>query len=320
MTNKGEYVFFDYKPQQANMASEVLKGLGSEPKFISPKYFYDQRGSELFERITELDEYYVTRTEMALFDDHLPDIARSLGRELCLIEYGSGSSMKIRKLLETISPKAYVPVDISGDHLQENARALHRDFPQLNVYPVCADITQHFALPPVTVGLSKVGFFPGSSIGNFEPRLAQKFLSTVRETTGVGGALIIGVDRKKPVEVLEDAYNDAEGVTAAFNLNVLRHINQALGADFDVRGFTHVARYNEDEGCIQMFLQSKRDQTVHVAGETIRIANGEILHTENSYKYDPDEFLNLASNAGFSQTAVWSDARDWFSLYLLQGC
>jgi dimethylhistidine N-methyltransferase len=320
MSSKGRYAFHDFKPATADMAGEVLGGLAQEPKHISPKYFYDARGSELFDRITDLDEYYLTRTEMALFDRHLPQISRHLGDGLCLIEYGSGSSLKIRKLLEAITPEAYVPVDISNEHLQDNARSLHADFPELHVYPVCADFTQKIELPKEVANLTKVGFFPGSSIGNFVPGQAAKFLSNVRETVGLGGTLLIGVDRKKSVQVLESAYNDAEGVTAAFNLNVLAHLNSELAANFVLEKFEHLARYNAEQGCIQMFLRCTEDQQVTVAGEVIEIAAGEILHTENSYKYHRNEFIELAASAGFREEAHWSDEKDWFSLYLLEGC
>lgn len=316
---QGEYTFYDFKPDDKDMAEEVLEGLSRVPKIISPKYFYDERGSKLFEQITELDEYYLTRTEMALFDAYLPDIARLLGENLCLIEYGSGSSLKIRKLLEAITPSAYVPVDISHQHLQENARRLHADFPQMHTFPICADITQPFALPEGVAGFTKVGFFPGSSIGNFSPQDARQFLVNVRETVGQGGALIIGVDRKKSKQILLDAYNDADGVTAAFNLNVLQHFNYALEANFDVTRFGHEATYNEEQGCIQMFLKSQDNQTVNIAGVNVEFCRDEALHTENSHKYHPEEFLMLAGEAGFREQAFWCDTQDWFSLYLLQG-
>ncbi len=319
MSSKGSYAFHDFKPAAEDMACEVLRGLTSEPKTISPKYFYDARGSALFDRITELDEYYLTRTEMSLFNQHLPEISERLGGGLCLIEYGSGSSLKIRKLLEAIAVRAYVPVDISNEHLQDNARALHADFPHLHVYPVCADFTARFTLPEKVSALAKVGFFPGSSIGNFDPLHAQQFLTNVRQIVGAGGALLVGVDRKKSVQVLEDAYNDAAGVTAEFNLNVLAHINDALGADFILENFRHLARYNDEQGCIQMFLQSTQDQQVTVAGVTVYIEALEKLHTENSYKYHPQEFVELAAKAGFREEAHWSDAQQWFSLYLMRG-
>ncbi len=317
-SDNAQYEFYDYKPDQDDMAVEVLDGLTSSPKFISPKYFYDARGSHLFEQITELEEYYLTRTEMALFDEFLPEIAATLEGNLCVVEYGSGSSMKVRKLLESVSPVAYVPVDISHHHLQINAQALYDDFPGMHVYPVCADITQIFELPPAVQALKKVGFFPGSSIGNFEPRDARAFLTNVRQTVGDGGALIIGVDRKKTASVLESAYNDSEGVTAEFNLNVLAHLNDALDADFELDKFVHEAAYDSEAGRIQMFLRSLEDQRVNVAGQVVHIAAEETLHTENSYKYDPVEFEALSAAAGFGVSRVFTDERGWFALYLLE--
>jgi dimethylhistidine N-methyltransferase len=316
---RGNYAFYDFKPAEYDVADEVLAGLSATPKFISPKYFYDEVGSALFERITQLDEYYITRTEMALFDQHLGAIAEHLGDEVCLIEYGSGSSLKIRKVLEAITPLAYVPVDISLDHLLHNAKGLHADYPTLHVYPVCADITQPFDLPEEVQQLDKVGFFPGSSIGNFDPHAAVDFLANVRACVGAGGYLLAGVDRKKSKAVLEQAYNDEQGVTAAFNLNVLAHLNAVLNADFALDQFRHVARYNEAAGCIQMFLQSGADQSVRVAGQTVTFTQGELIHTENSYKYSEAEFIELAGRAGFRPVEVWSDSQAWFSLYLLRG-
>lgn len=313
----GEFVFFDFEPQHGDMASEVLAGLRQTPKIVSPKYFYDARGSALFEQITELEEYYLTRTEMLLFDRHLPEIGELLGHGISLIEYGSGSSKKIRKVLETITPAAYVPIDISLQHLRANATELHQDYPQIHIYPVCADLTQPFDLPEPATAYTPVGFFPGSSIGNFEPSQAKKFLQTVHHTLGQGASLIIGVDCKKPVAVLEAAYNDAAGVTAAFNLNLLSHLNERLQADFVIDQFSHHARYNPELGCVQMFLTSEQQQTVQIAGHTIEFARGEELHTENSYKYAPQEFVALASSAGFEVVRQWRDERDYFAMYLL---
>jgi len=315
---QGEFTFFCYEPNKADMVSEVLTGLNGNPKSIAPKFFYDQRGSELFEAITELDEYYLTRTEMRLLGKHLPEVAGLLGKNLCVVEYGSGSSMKIRKLLEAVSPEAYVPIDISQAHLVENAQVLFRDYPSLRIYPVCADFSQPLELPAVTQDLRKVGFFPGSSIGNFEPGDASSFLSTVREEVGFGGALLIGVDRKKSVDILHDAYNDSRGITAAFNLNVLSHLNERFDATFDLAAFSHQARYNEQTGCMQMFLRSRCDQVAQVAGSEVTFCLDEEVHTENSYKFHPDEFLAIAGDAGFAALRMWSDEQDWFSLFLLE--
>ena len=312
------YQFFDFNPASVDMADEVLAGLTSDPKRLSPKYFYDTQGSELFEQITELDEYYLTRTEIELFDHVLPDVNKALGDDICLIEYGSGSSRKIRKLLEVISPQAYVPVDISREHLVANARELHDDFPQMHVYPICADITQPLKLPDEVADQRKVAFFPGSSIGNFDPHAATEFLHNVRRTVGAGGEMLVGVDRKKEVGVLEAAYNDESGVTAAFNLNILAHINRRLEADFSLKQFVHTARYNQTLGCMQMFLCSQAEQTVNVLREQVEFSSGEELHTENSYKYHPKEFAQLAASANFRVARDWTDAREWFSLFLLE--
>jgi len=285
MPSEAKYAYHDLKPDTQDMAAEVLAGLRSTPKTLSPKFFYDAEGSVLFERITELPEYYLTRTEMALFDAHLADIAALLPADICVVEYGSGSSLKIRKLLENLTPLAYVPVDISAEHLEENAKTLHADFPGIAVYPVCADFTAAFTLPAAVAGLTKLAFFPGSSIGNFDPADARQFLSNVRHTVGDDGMLLIGVDRKKDVAVLEAAYDDSAGVTAAFNLNILTHLNETLDGDFQLEAFEHVARYNHAAGCIQMFLRSRVNQSVSIAGEVIELAAGEEIHTENSYKY-----------------------------------
>ena len=317
-SRRGEFRFFDLQPRTASMRDEVLEGLSREPKQLSPKYFYDAAGSLLFEQITRLPEYYLTRTEIALFDAHLDDLARALGDGVCLVEYGSGTSAKIRKLLERLQPAAYVPVDISGEHLEAQARALHGDFPWLDVFPTCADFTGPFALPAPVGDLPRVGFFPGSSIGNFDPAGAERFLRTTRITIGAGGRLLVGVDRKKDVAALERAYNDRQGITAAFNLNVLAHINQRLGADFVLERFTHAARYNAERGCIQMFLQSIADQTVRIGEVEIALRAGEAIHTENSFKYHPDEFIELARRGGYQPVEWWTDEGQRFALFLLE--
>lgn len=300
------------------MRQEVLAGLAARPRTLPPKYFYDETGSELFERIMGLPEYYLTRTEMALFDEHLGDIAEALGSGRVLVEYGSGSSIKIRKLLEGIRPAAYVPVDISGEHLLAQSRALQADYPWLDVFPTCADFTAPFELPPPVTGMPTIGFFPGSSIGNFEPAGAEGFLRNVHETLGVDGRLLVGVDRKKNQDRLEAAYNDSQGVTAAFNLNVLAHINQRLGADFDPAAFAHEAHYDADQGCVQMFLRSLKEQTVSLGDVRETFRAGERIHTENSFKYHPEEFEQLARRGGFAVDRCWSDAGELFALYLLR--
>ncbi len=309
---------FDLKPESTDVEAEVLRGLTAEPKWLPPKYFYDERGSRLFEAITALPEYYLTRTELAIFDAHMPDIARSIGPGSCLVEYGSGSSLKIRKVLEEVAPAAYVPVDISGDHLVDMAERLRSDFPALAIYPVCADFTSAFELPAVVRRMPKVGFFPGSSLGNFDPVEAQALLGRIRNTVGEGGRLIIGVDLKKDVHVLEAAYDDAAGVTADFNLNLLRHLADVLGVELDPGRFAHRAAYNADVGAVQMFLDVAETHEVQIGDTRIRFEAGESVHTENSFKYDPDDFLALAARAGFSRVGAFTDAQGWFGVFLLE--
>lgn len=312
------FAFLDLHPPKDDTLSEVCAGLGQSAKSLSPKFFYDEKGSQLFEAITELEEYYPTRTELALFDAHLPEIADLIGKDSCVIEYGSGSSLKIRKLLEALLPSAYVPVDISRDYLLSTATALSDDFCDLSVFPVCADFTQDMALPTQVEALRRVGFFPGSSIGNFEPAQAREFIQQVGDTLGAGGYFLVGVDCKKDPRVLERAYADSAGVTAAFNLNALVHLNRELGANFQLENFQHMARYNQARGCIEMFLRSLCDQQVVIGEAVFDFAAGELLHTENSYKYTPAEFLALAQSAGFRCLNHWLDKDDYFGLYLLQ--
>ena len=316
-----EYAFFDLQPERGADLDELLAGFRLADKQVSPKFFYDEAGSKLFDEITQLDEYYLTRTEMKLFDEYHREIVDALqvgARESCLVEYGSGSSAKVRKLLDTLRPSAYMPVDISAEHLQAAARALHQSYPWLHVYPTCADFTQPFELPAVADGFVRTGFFPGSSVGNFEPEEAVAFLANVSRTLGSGARFLIGVDLKKDVDVLEAAYNDADGVTARFNLNLLSHLNARYGADFEVSAFEHRASYNEELGCIQMFLISLRAQTVTLSGERFSFGAGEPIHTENSYKYAPEEFSRLARQSGFDLTRVWIDERGWFGVFLLE--
>lgn len=316
--DSGCFEFFDCKPDVLDVREEVLGGLCSEAKSIPPKYFYDERGSRLFEAITRLPEYYLTRTELSVLDACLEDIALAVGDDLCVVEYGSGSSAKIRKVLERIAARAYVPVDISGEHLVQMAKSLQGDFPALDIYPTCADFTHRFPLPEPVAAHSKVGFFPGSSIGNFDPPAAQAFLAAARETLGAGSHFVVGVDLKKPVAVLESAYDDSQGVTAAFNLNVLRHLGELLDADLDTDRFRHCSSYNPQLGCVQMFLEVIDDHAVNVAGQEIRFVGGERIHTENSFKYDPQEFLALAAAGGYQLVEGWTDSADWFAVYLLE--
>ena len=313
-----DWVLYDYEPAVGVVAAEVLTGLQKAEKQISPKYFYDERGSQLFDAITQLPEYYPTRIELALFDRFLPEIKQRAAREpFCVVEYGSGSSKKIRRVLDVLQPAAYVPVDISRQYLLDNARQLKADFPELAMYPVCADIGESFALPEEVHAMRKLGFFPGSSIGNFSPEEATRFLQRVRLTLGHDAQMLIGVDAKKSVAVLEAAYNDSAGVTAEFNLNALLHLNDQLGADFNPQQFAHVARYNAELGCVQMFLRSRVAQQVTIGDASIEFAAHELIHTEDSYKYRPQDFLRVAQQAGFEQTALWQDDDAWYSIFLL---
>jgi dimethylhistidine N-methyltransferase len=299
---------------------EVLRGLRQPNKSLPCKYFYDERGSQLFDRICELGEYYLTRTEVAIMREHVGEMAELIGPGCVLIEYGSGSSTKTRFLLDRLrDPRAYLPIDISRDHLLHSVEGLRRAYPGLNVVPVCADYTADFTLPiPRGEGGRRVVYFPGSTLGNFEPGEALQFLKQIARVCGRGGGLLIGVDLEKDERVLEPAYNDREGVTAEFNLNVLRHINRELGVDFELDGFRHHAFYNRRESRIEMHLVSRRPQTVCLCGTPILFAEGENICTEYSYKYTLEKFAAMAGQAGLSVEQVWTDPRNWFSVQYLR--
>lgn len=308
----------DLKPELANVRDEVHAGLTSTPKRLNPKFFYDERGSELFEAITHLPEYYPTRTEMGIFEANLPEITGLLGRDTLLVEYGSGSSRKIRLLLEALRPRAYMPVDISRGHLLEAAERLAADFPGLEIHAVCADLTAPLVLPWRPAGVPVAGFFPGSSIGNFERSAAQEFLAGVKTTLGIGGRLLIGVDRRKARARLEPAYDDAAGVTAAFNRNALIHLARELGGEVDADAFSHRAFYDEELGRIEMHLVANRDEVLELGGRRYAFAAGESVHTESSYKYTPEEFESLATAAGFDSLGHWTDKEALFSVFVLE--
>jgi dimethylhistidine N-methyltransferase len=299
-------------------AHDVLEGLARQPKRLAPKYFYDVAGSELFEQITLLPEYYPTRTELAILRDRAKDIAKIIPQGAALVEFGAGATTKVRLLLDQCKFAAYVPVDISGDFLNAQARALSRDFPALAVYPVTADFTVPFALPAAVQAMPKVGFFPGSTLGNFEPHEACNFLRSARAILGEGAQMIIGVDLEKDERVLYDAYNDAAGVTARFNLNVLARINAELGGNFDLSAFTHRAIYNRERHRIEMHLISRKAQTVRILGRSFAFRSGESIHTESSYKYSVDRFVALARGSGWTPTASWTDADRMFSVHALE--
>ncbi|HUW30761.1 MAG TPA: L-histidine N(alpha)-methyltransferase [Planctomycetota bacterium] len=298
---------------------EVLRGLRKHQKQIPCKYLYDDEGSRLFDQICELEEYYITRTEIGILDRDNPEIARLMGRRCLVVEYGSGSTAKIRILLRCIQePAAYVPVDISRFYLLRAVDELGADFPSLRVLPVCADFTAAFDLPECPVPSERaVVFFPGSTIGNFTPGEARILLGQIAAICGQHGGLLVGVDLKKDPAVLEAAYNDRCGVTARFNLNVLARINRELHADFRLDRFRHLAFYNAEHGRIEMHLVSLADQAVTVAGEQIELRARETIHTENSHKYTLDDFHELAAKAGFSVRHVWTDDRRLFSVQYL---
>lgn len=310
--------FYDYHPALADFRSEVLAGLGARSKQLSPKFFYDKRGSELFDAITELPEYYPTRTEVGILARHGDQMAELLGRDCLLLELGSGSSKKIRLLLDALRPTVYMPLDISKEHLRGSAETLAMDYPAMEVHAACADYSADFELPYRPDNLSRAAFFPGSSIGNFEPDDAVELLRRVGDQLRVGGRLLIGVDLKKDRATLERAYDDAAGVTAAFNLNLLTRINRELAADFDLARFHHRAWYNDQQGRIEMHLVSDCAQQVTVAGRAFGFTAGETIHTESSYKYSIAEFQNLAAWAGYRAEEVWTDDNGLFSVHCLR--
>lgn len=312
--------FVDLQPALGRFLDDVLAGLGGKPKALSPKYFYDARGCELFEAICELPEYYPTRTELALMRDCAADMAAHLGEGGLLIEFGSGASVKTEVLLRTLRPAAYVPIDIAMDALQASTARLAAGFPQLPILAVCADYMQPLRVPELAriKAPRRVIYFPGSTIGNLTPAEAQEFLGRARELAGRDGAMLIGVDLKKDSGLLHAAYNDAQGVTAEFNLNLLRRINRELAADFDLDQFRHVAFYNPAAGRIEMHLESLREQTVTISGRSFVFGAGERMHTENSCKYSVAEFQRLAQASGFRPAQVWVDAERLFAVHLLQ--
>jgi len=309
----------DFAPGSDMFLADVLAGLGRPRKELPCKYLYDEKGSELFERICELDEYYLTRTELSIMGEHAPRMAEALGEEVLLIEYGSGSGRKTRLLLDELkAPAGYVPIDISREALEKSVAELRGSYPGLEVLPVCADYTKPFTMPVPSGSVDhRAVYFPGSTIGNFSPIEARNFLVKVVKLVGARGGLLIGVDLKKDRGVLEAAYDDAEGVTAAFDLNMLERINRELGADFDLGAFRHLAIYDEDVGRIEMHLVSERAQVVRVAGRAFRFRSGETIHTESSYKFEIREFQEMAAAAGLEAKKVWTDPGRLFSVHHL---
>ena len=313
--------FVDLEPAIADFQESVVEGLSQTPKQLACKFFYDETGLDLFGKICETEEYYVTRTELALLREIGPEIAALAGPSRTVIELGSGSDLKIRLLLDALDrPAQYVPIDISPVHLRESAQAVAADYPAIRVGAVCADFTAPMSMPDDAIqatGGARLGFFPGSTIGNFAPDAAESFLRGVRPLLGSDGALLIGVDLQKDTDRLDRAYNDAAGYTAAFNLNILHRIAAELDASIDPEAFEHYAFYNQSEGRIEMHVRSRKTQTLRIGPTQFDIAAGELIHTENSYKYTLDGFAALAAAAGYQSAAQWTDADDLFSIHYL---
>lgn len=318
--NNDSLQLYDYHPACKDMLADVLQGLQSPVKWLSSMYFYDERGSQLFDEICELPEYYPTRTELGIMEQYAGAIAELLGPRVMLMEFGSGSSMKIRILLRHMDDlAAYVPVEISREHLLNSARRLQEAFPHIEILPVCADFTQDFEPPDAAhPPLRNVVYFPGSTIGNFDPDDALDLLRRMAHLANDGGGVLIGVDLEKDPELLERAYNDDAGVTAAFNLNILERLNRELGADFDLSRFRHEAVWNPQRHRIEMHLVSEADQAVTIRGHHIQFAKGETIHTESSYKFTYERFANLAAQAGLTVEEIWTDDKQMFSVQYLR--
>jgi dimethylhistidine N-methyltransferase len=309
----------DREPEREHFLAACLEALATHPKTLPTAFLYDQRGSDLFERICELPEYYPTRTELRIMDEHLGEIADVLGPDVHLIEYGSGAGVKTRRLLQALhSPVAYAPVEISREFLMRSAAQLDAEFPELEVLPVCADFTRPFDVPsPSRRARRRVLYFPGSTIGNFRPDAAKRLLGQMADEVGSSGGILLGVDLRKDPAVLEAAYNDAQGITAAFNLNLLDRMNRELGCDFDIAGFEHRAVWVPQRGAIEMRLYVKRPQRVQVGNRSVELEAGEWIHTEDSHKYSRSQFAALAAEAGLRVERVWIDDEALFSVQYL---
>ena len=310
-------VFEDEHPATGDSRAELLAGLQQQQKMVNPKYFYNARGSDLFEQITRLEEYYPTRTEKKILTQHAAEISQLCGPDCVLIEPGSGNSEKVRLLLDSLRPAAYVPVDISAEFLYESALKLGQEFPWLAVHALCADFAQQWYSRTTLPAGRRVIFYPGSTIGNMDPAAANAFLADLRQWIGPDGGVLIGVDLHKAELLLHAAYNDSRGVTAQFNLNILNAVNDVIEADFDSTRFDHRAAYNQDQRRIEMHLVSRQAQTVNTARGQIVFAEGETLHTENSYKYTLASFAELAQSAGFKLQRSWLDEDKLFSVHFL---
>lgn len=310
--------FYDELGAEPDLVGELVAGLERRPRSISPKFFYDARGSELFEAICQLPEYYPTRTETAILKACAPDVAGRTAAGAVLVELGSGASEKVRLLLDALRPAAYLGIDISREFLRAATRRLARDYPWLSVHAACADFSQPLTLSYPPPELPRLVFFPGSSLGNFTPDEAAAFLERLHPLAGANGGVLLGIDLRKDPRVLEAAYNDAQGVTAAFNRNVLYRLRREYGADIDPDGFAHEAVYNAEAGRIEMYLVSLREQEARLAGRVFRFSAGERMHTEYSYKYTIEGFQDLARRAGYRAEAVWTDPDRYFSVHYLR--
>ncbi len=312
----------DQTPERQEEIEQLLHGLSQPKKWISSIYFYDTVGSRLFDRITELPEYYLTRVELSIMRAYGAAMGSAIGPQAMVIEPGSGAGEKIRVLLRALEqPAAYVPIEIAREHLEASARELAKEFPQMAVLPVWADFTRKLDIPrPSQQVLRRVVYFPGSTLGNFEPSDAIRLLRHFADMVGDGGCALIGVDLAKKASLIEPAYNDQEGMTAAFNRNMLRHLNHRFGADFEPDAFEHVAFYDPSESRVEMHLRCLRNQSVHLAGHEIRLLAGETIHTESSYKYTDERFAALAADGGFRLVKTWKDPDLMFSVrYLVRG-
>lgn len=309
--------FHDLHPTFEDLHTAVTHGLQQSPKQLHPKFFYDEVGSQLFDQICAQPEYYIPTVEQQIYERYADEIIAQLGAAGPIIEPGAGSSKKIRFLLNRMQPAMYVPMDISAEHLRVSANRLAADYPQLHIHAVCVDHTKPYNLPSSIPNQNRVFFYPGSSLGNFTPTEAINFLQDLRQKAGDNGKLLIGVDTKKPTPILNRAYNDAAGMTAAFNLNVLNRIQTDLDTDLNPASFQHHAFYNESLGRIEMHLISPQPQTVRVNGNTFELSAGESIHTENSYKYTVAEFHALAQQAGWLAQQTWQDDDEYFSIHLL---
>jgi len=310
--------FYDELAAEPDVVGELVAGLESRPRAIAPKFLYDASGSELFERICELPEYYLTRTEISILRACGPEIASRVAPGTVLVELGSGASEKVRLLLDALRPRAYLGIDISRDFLLDSTRRLAHDYPWLSVHAACADFSQPLTLTYPPLELPRLVFFPGSSIGNFTPDEAVAFLERLHPLVRPGGGLILGIDLQKDPRVIHAAYNDAQGVTAEFIRNVLHRLRREYGARVDTDGFSYDARYNEELGRVEIYLISSRQQEIRLDGHAFAFAPGERLHAEYSYKYTIDGFQRLARLAGYQPEAVWTDPRRYFSVHYLR--